>query len=74
MIRSELIAATSTCLGWVGAVGSGKFAEDENGYLKCKWFLSPKQAENLPAWVGPAPERQTVAALEELEDDSDLPF
>lgn len=61
-------------LGWVGAVGSGKFAEDENGYLKCKWFLSPKQAENLPAWVGPAPERQTVAALAELEDDSDLPF
>lgn len=65
-------------LGWFGAVGAAKFDEDENGYLKVKWFLSPKQAENLPAWVGPVPERQTVTTIgggfEEAEDDPDLPF
>lgn len=64
-------------LGWIGAIGAGKFAEDENGYLKVKWFLSHKQAESLPAWVGPVPERQTVTEIggfEKIEDDSDLPF
>jgi hypothetical protein len=63
-------------LGWVGAVGAGKFVEDENGYLKVRWFLSPKQAESLPPWKGEVPERQTVTEIGGFEeiDDADLPF
>jgi hypothetical protein len=60
-------------LEWVGAIGAGKFDIDENGYLKLKWFLSPKQAENLPEWQGEKPERQTVSSLS-IADDDDLPF
>jgi hypothetical protein len=64
-------------LGWVGAVGAAKFAEDENGYLKVRWFLTPKQAEALPEWKGDMPERQTVTDIgvfAEAEDDGELPF
>jgi hypothetical protein len=61
-------------LGWIGAIGGAEFGTDENGYLKVKWFLSPKQMESLPAWQGEVPERQTVTEMAELEDDGDLPF
>lgn len=65
-------------LGWIGAMGAGKFAEDENGYLKVKWFLSPKQADGLHGWVGPMPERQTVTEIgggfTDAADDDELPF
>lgn len=63
-------------LGWVGAVGAAEFDTDENGYLKVKWFLSPKQAEALPPWIGEVPERQTIteiAGFTEM-DDAELPF
>lgn len=60
-------------LGWIGAMGAANFGEDENGYLKVKWFLSPKQAENLPEWQGELPERQTISELPS-NDDSELPF
>ena len=60
---------------WIGAVGAAKLAEDENGYLKVKWFLSPKQAADLPEWKGEQPTRQTVGAFVEIKtDDGDLPF
>jgi len=62
-------------LGWIGAVGAAKFDKDENGYLKVKWFLSPKQAEKLPPWEGPIPVRQTVTTFQEIDgSDGDLPF
>lgn len=71
-------------LGWVGAVGAGKFALDDEGYLKLKWFLSPKQAEKLPEWVGEKPERQTISSLggygdvkpnfETVNPEDDFPF
>lgn len=64
-------------LTWVGAVGAAKLGEDENGYLKVRFFLTPERAEKLPPWQGKEPERQTVSSLgdgfEELDDD-DLPF
>ena len=64
-------------LTWVGAVGAAKLAEDENGYLKVRYFLSPERAEKLPPWQGKEPERQEVSSLgdgfEELDED-DLPF
>lgn len=64
-------------LTWVGAVGAAKLAEDENGYLKVRFFLSPERAEKLPPWQGKEPERQEVSSLgngfEELDED-DLPF
>lgn len=64
-------------LTWVGAVGAAKLVEDENGYLKVRYFLSPERAEKLPPWQGKEPERQEVSSLgdgfEELDKD-DLPF
>lgn len=62
-------------LEWIGAVGAAEFGTDENGYLKVKWFLSPKQAEALPEWVGEMPERQTVTDIGSFQDvDEELPF
>ena len=59
---------------WVGAVGAAKLAEDENGYLKVKWFLSPKQAADLPEWKGEQPKRQTVGGFTLVAPTDDLPF
>lgn len=66
---------------WVGAVGAAKLVEDENGYLKVRWFISESKAERLPAWQGQMPERQTVTTLggtgafeDVYPDDSELPF
>lgn len=61
-------------LEWIGAVGAAKFGLDENGYLTVKWFLTPKQAEKLPEWVGEKPERQTVSSLKDEDGLDDLPF
>lgn len=63
--------------GWVGAVGAAKFVKDENDYLKVRWFLKPGQAKDLPEWVGPKPERQTVTDLDDfsiVDGEDDLPF
>lgn len=64
-------------LEWINAMGAANFAVDEEGYTKVKWFLTPKQAESLPAWVGPVPERQTVTEIggfSEIEGEDELPF
>lgn len=66
---------------WVGAVGAAKLAEDENGYLKVRWFISESKAEKLPPWQGTMPERQTIttigstgAFVDVYPDESELPF
>ena len=59
---------------WVGAMGAANFVEDENGYLKVKSWVYPRQAESLPEFVGERPERQVVAKLEEAEDDEEMPW
>ena len=66
---------------WVGAVGAAKLAEDDNGYLKVRWFISEDKAEKLPPWQGTMPERQTVTTLgstgafvDVYPDESELPF
>ena len=64
-------------LTWVGAVGAARLVEDENGYLKVRYFLSPERAKKLPPWQGKEPERQEVSSLGdgfEMLDDDDLPF
>ncbi len=61
-------------LTWVGATGAARFKEDENGYLKVAYYLYGKRAEELPAWEGEMPERQTVTEFKTLEEDDDLPF
>lgn len=64
-------------LTWVGAVGAARLVEDENGYLKVRYFLSPERAEKLPPWQGKEPERQEVSSLGdgfEVLDEDDLPF
>lgn len=64
-------------LSWVGTVGAGRLVEDENGYLKVRYFLDQKRAAALPAWEGAMPERQTVSTIggfETVEDDNELPF
>lgn len=64
-------------LTWVGCEGAALFGEDENGYLKVKRWVYPKQAESLPPFEGEKPERQTITSLddpENEEDDGELPF
>lgn len=48
---------------WTGAVGAARFKEDEQGYLKVHYYIDPRRAERLPAWVGDKPERQTVTTI-----------
>lgn len=60
-------------LTWVGAMGAADFGEDENGYLKVKWWLDSVRAEGLPEWEGEKPEQQQLTELED-EDEDDLPF
>ncbi len=66
---------------WVGAVGAAKLAEDENGYLKVRWFISESKAEKLPPWQGTTPERQTITTIggrggfvDVTPDEDELPF
>lgn len=63
-------------LTWVGAEGAAMFDTDENGFLKIKKWVYPRQAESLPPFEGEKPEKQEVTSLDELEDDDDgsLPF
>lgn len=61
-------------LTWVGAEGAANFGEDDQGYLKVKWFLTPTQAAALPPFEGDKPEKQTFTTLDEDDDESDLPF
>lgn len=64
-------------LSWVGAMGAAKLAEDDNGYLKVRWFINKKKAESLPPWDGKLPERNTVSNLDDfkdVDDGDDLPF
>ena len=63
-------------LTWVGCEGAAMFAEDENGYLKVKYWLDAVRAESLPPFEGDKPEKQTVTTLTEDDgDDTDgLPF
>lgn len=59
---------------WVGAEGAAFFGEDEQGYLKVKYFIQKDKAANLPLFEGEKPERQTITKFEELGSDEDLPF
>ena len=61
-------------LAWVGAEGAANFGEDDQGYLKVKWFLTPMQAANLPPFEGEKPERQEITSLDDGDDEDGLPF
>ncbi|GAA6514575.1 hypothetical protein K370107A2_15780 [Merdimmobilis hominis] len=62
-------------LGWIGAAGGARLREDEQGYLRVQYLLSPQKQEKLPPWPGDKPQRQAVnTAFTELPDDDDLPF
>ena len=62
-------------LTWIGAEGAAMFAEDEQGFLKIKYWLDPVRVANLPPFEGTKPERQTLTTLDdEEESDGDLPF
>lgn len=54
---------------WIGAEGAADFGTDDNGYLRVKWFISPKQAESLPPFEGDKPEKQTMTSI-----DDEIPF
>lgn len=60
-------------LAWTGAEGAAMFGEDENGYLKVRWWIDSERARNLPPFEGEKPERQTFTSLED-DSESDLPF
>ena len=59
---------------WIGAVGAARLKEDDKGYLKVQYFIDEDRAERLPPWDGEMPERQELAKLEHLEDESELPW
>lgn len=60
---------------WIGCEGAAEFGEDEQGYTRLKWFISASKAEGLPPFEGEKPERQTITALEEeQEEPDDLPW
>ena len=62
-------------LTWVGVEGAAMFDTDENGYLKIKFWVYPRQAESLPPFEGDKPERQTVTSLaDDAEPEEDFPF
>lgn len=61
-------------LGWIGAMGAAKLAEDENGYLKVRWFIDKKKAEKLPPWQGEKPERNNITTFQDVDDSEDLPW
>ena len=61
-------------LSWVGAEGAANFGEDDQGYLKVKWFLTPAQAASLPPFEGDKPERQEITSLDDGDDEDGLPF
>lgn len=71
MLKGENNEGNFDFLTWIGCVGAAKFKEDGE-YLKLDYFLTPEKAENLPAWVGEMPERQTVTDFQETNDE--LPF
>ena len=77
LLDSFALGENFDTLTWVGAVGAARLVEDENGYLKVRYFLSPERTEKLPPWQGKEPERQEVSSLGdgfEMLDDDDLPF
>lgn len=62
---------------WVGAEGAAMFDTDENGFLKIKKWVYPRQAESLPPFEGDKPEKQEVTSLgdpDENDDGDGLPF
>lgn len=68
-------------LTWPGAIGAAKLREDEQGYMKVHYFIHRDKQDELPAWDGPLPERQTVdtsfAVAESgftQVDEDELPF
>ena len=61
---------------WQGAKGAACLVNDENGYLKVRYFIRKDKAAELPPYTGNVPERQTVTEFKDadIEDDDDLPF
>lgn len=60
-------------LTWPGAMGAARLVEDENGYLKARFFLAPEKQDKLPPWVGPIPQRQAMTEAPPILGDDDLP-
>lgn len=63
-------------ISWIGAMGAANFVEDDNGYLKVRNWVYPRQAESLPEFVGERPPRQEITSLEDEgeDEDPDLPW
>ena len=58
---------------YIGKVGGCQVKHDEQGRAKVQYFLSKKQQEPLPPWVGDAPVQ--AGKFQDLEEpDDDLPF
>lgn len=54
-------------LSWKGAMGAAKLVNDEDGYLKVRWFINKEKARQLPQWQGEIPERNVVSTLEKSD-------
>ena len=61
--------------GWVGAMGAARLEEDDQGYMKVRYFIRRDRQDQLAPWEGEAPARQTVSSeFTEVSGDDDLPF
>lgn len=71
----EITDGDFNLLTWVGAEGAADFGPDDNGYLKVKGWVFPRQAESLPPFKGEKPERQTLTTLDDDSGlDDEMPF
>jgi len=61
-------------LSWIGCEGAAMLKEGNNGYTEVNYFLDPVRAADLPPFEGEKPERQTITALTDEDDTSELPF
>jgi len=60
---------------WVGAIGAANFGEDEKGYLKVKFFVTPDKAQNLPPFAASVPVQQELTTIPSTQPaDDGLPF
>lgn len=73
----EIAYDDDNLLTWPGALGAGRLYEDENGYMKVRYFLTGEKEDNLPPWQGVLPQRTVITELAaglEPADEEELPF
>lgn len=56
---------------WIGKVGACQVSHDDDGRAKLRYFIRPKQAEELPPWKEPARAGGAPAPKKPVKIDAD---